>query len=274
MVTYRKGKFWWEFDKPHHITLQSMRGEYDPALTSDCRCGAECYHREFGNCCDIKPWMALCSVEFWAEEALTPEGLPDGDTLDPEDVNIPFGDRLACDIFGDSCYYFDGEENHNYFGDENCDNEFFRDDCPENCQCHECREREEELLQQKIQAKMVAEELGRQRLEQMRKADQQRSVQELSEYEDHGHDPALDILAFQQSKSHTIVSDGSWESKKNIRLGTKNGSFSHGWRGNCDRYKKRRTRVSGRKLRKIANNIGYPFVYPLVRGQAQRVVCA
>ena len=104
MARNRTGKFWWEYNSPHYITLESLRGENDWALLADCRC--------FDNYAGIvRPWIALSSLENWGDDAMTPGGFPDGDTLDPEIIRIPFEDRLACDILGSPYRWHDSEEN-------------------------------------------------------------------------------------------------------------------------------------------------------------------
>ena len=196
MAKDRTGKFWWEYNSPHYITLKSMRGLYDPTLTSDCRCGKECGNCEFGNCCVLRPWMALCSVESWGEGILTSDGLPDGDMPNPDNVMIPFEDRIACDIFGKPYYLYDDLE----------------------------EDEQEDIDQFNWSAFPDVEE-------------------QVTEFEKtDGYDHLLDDLPTRLSNSHTIVSGSKRYSNKDIRMMLKNGSYSHGQRGN-DRYKDKRRRV-------------------------------
>lgn len=273
MARDRKGKFWWEYQRPHYITLQSMRGVYDPALTSDCRCGKECYNCEFGNCCELHPWMVLCSVEYWGEGVLTPEGLPDGDTLDPAAVQVPFEERVACDIEGRPHYLCDcdvEEENLEIYEAMRLEQE------QEAVECDEFLE-DDEFNVYSDSFDPLAEELA-----QERHADRENEIDllmdEIIAIETHplekvnGYDHSLDEMPTKLSKSHRLVSACN-DSNKDIRMMRKNGSFSHGWRGS-DRYKFERNgkiRVSRGKLRKIAMDIEHPFVYDLQRGQAPRV---
>ncbi len=55
MAKDREGKFWWEYDMAHHITLKSMRGTYDPTLSSDCRCGEDCRVCQYGLIFELMP---------------------------------------------------------------------------------------------------------------------------------------------------------------------------------------------------------------------------
>lgn len=112
----RTGKFPWEYNMPHHITSVSLRGGDDPRLSSDCRCGIDCENCKWG-CCEIKPWIALCSLDSWPEELRTPEGLADGDTIDPSIDTVPFIDRVCCDIYGNIINGLEGplEEDSDFF---------------------------------------------------------------------------------------------------------------------------------------------------------------
>lgn len=94
----RTGKFLWEQKAP--ISLEAMKGTYDPALATDCRCGRECYGCQVSYCCEIRPWIALCNTECWDEEVLRPDGLPYGDMPDPKKTSTCLEEGLACDIFG------------------------------------------------------------------------------------------------------------------------------------------------------------------------------
>ena len=275
MARDRTGKFWWEYKKPHYITLQSMRGVYDPALSSDCRCGRECSYCEFGNYCEFRPWVVLGSTEFWGEEILTPEGLPDGDTLDPDAVGIPFEDRIACDIYGRPYYLYedDNEEDQEisdamYFEQERQKKEFF-EDLEDDEYCPLYPDGFKEITQERI-AK-----------EEHSFKDDFDPICEVLTAEIHfsekanDYDNALDDLPKILSKSHRIISDRCRDSKKDIRrMIAGNGSSSHGWRGD-DRYKDERTgkvRVSIKKFCKVADKIGYPFVDDLIKERAPRLV--
>lgn len=106
----RTGKFLLD-QRPNNITLQSMRGLYDPALSSDCRCGRECADCQFSNYCgEVKPWTALSSPNNWDDDLLTQDELPDGDTQDPNNVFVSLEELAACDMSGRPYYLYDDEE--------------------------------------------------------------------------------------------------------------------------------------------------------------------
>ena len=113
MAKDRTGKFWWEYVDRNSITLKSMRGTYDPALSTDCRCGCSCEVCPLKDLCGAilswiamgsvenwgeeisipdelpVPWIAMGSIANWGEEILTPEGLPDGDMIHWDPNFIP-----------------------------------------------------------------------------------------------------------------------------------------------------------------------------------------
>lgn len=241
MAKYRTGKFWWEYDKPHFITLESMRGVYDPALSSDSRCGSECEVNHCGPCCDIKPWIAFCSLDSWDQEsAMTPDGLPDGDMPNPDAIGIPFEDRLVCDINGNP-YYLDQEieddeilkvmiferleekrEKARFFKDlqEREDVKFFED--LEDKDCYSLFDGFKSLALRNV-------------IEEPEELDE---VNDILFFIDYNFDDDFNF-PFREPKSHSIVSKRSRDSKKDIRMMTKNRSYSSGWRGN-DKYKYRR----------------------------------
>ena len=230
MTKDRTGKFWWEYNTPHHITLESMRGLYDPALTSDCRCGRECWNCEFGNYCELRPWMALCSIESWGEKILTPDGLPDGDMPHSDNGQmVPFEDIIACDIFGRPYYLYDDLEENEFediepvqFFQETQDDKLNGLLHPDQFVLTDVEEQdfepETDMPMDKIP--IVVLPFGK------------RDV----------YDHLPDDLPTRTPNSHSIVSRRKWDSDKDIRMASKNGSNSHGWRGN-NRYKKKRRRT-------------------------------
>lgn len=220
MAKDRTGKFWWEYNSPHYITLKSMRGLYDPALTSDCRCGKECENCEFGNYCVLRPWLALCSVESWGEGILTSDGLPDGDMPNPDNVMIPFEDRIACDIFGKPYYLYDDLEE-----DEQEDIDQFN--------WSAFPDVEEQVIEPELDISM-----------------NEALIIVLPFEKTDGYDHLLDNLPTRLSNSHAIVGGRKRNSNKDIRIMSKNGSYSHGWRGK-DQYKNKRRRTD----RKIWSHI-------------------
>lgn len=248
----RSEKFWWEYKREHFITLQSMRGTYDPALSSDCRCGRECENCEFGNYCDIKPWMALHSTECWGEEILTPDGLADGDTCDSREILAPFHDRIACDICGYS--YF------NEWAETEADIPMAEDDLAG-------KEGDKEF--RKIYR--VEEKYSESADEKAKKRGSDQEENEKAKI--NGYEYSWDNLPFFEPKSHEIIASCPQRiSKKNLRRNKRKGSYSHGWRGS-DRYKderRGRIRASKGKLRRFAKNTDYVFVYGLAKEQRQR----
>jgi len=85
--------------------------------------------RSYGVSADIQPWTAICSIENWGDDAVSPHGLPDGDTGRYEYRFVPLEDIEACDIHGrpmDEDQIFSGDffdetflfEEHLFFDDE------------------------------------------------------------------------------------------------------------------------------------------------------------
>ncbi len=113
MAKYRTGKFWWEYQSPHFITLESMGGAYDKTLSSDCRCGISCKICEVRNLCagsNSSPWAAIGNVENWGDDILTPQGLPDGDMPHLDFDFIPIEHEFLCDIDGSILDLDQGDE--------------------------------------------------------------------------------------------------------------------------------------------------------------------
>lgn len=248
----RTGKFWWEQNSNRYITLESMRGGYDPCLSSDCRCGRECDNCEFGDYCDLRPWMVISSPEYWGEGILTPDGSPYGDMPNPGKVGIDL-EKISCDIFGTPLHLQNSEEAE--------------------------KEITEKIMEERLSAYMYYTFLAD--LSEVEEEDfsvPSDSVKPLtwrSEAEEDELDGLMDEALTMEidlpekfsdyeyelprhlSKSHQIIA-GLPEhklTKKGLRVSMKNGSYSHGWRGS-DRYKDQRKgkgrRKSPRSLRDVA----------------------
>jgi hypothetical protein len=248
----RTGKFWWEQKAP--ISLQAMKGVYDFALSNDCRCGRECNNCEFGNCCDLRPWVVLCSSENWGEEFLNPTGLPDGDMPDPEMPGAHFDKNLACDIFGIPFYLQNREEIEKEVTEKIMEQKRLSEAYYAFIAEAEEEEKEfKELCAQSTDVELLTLEAS----EIIKSMDvalamEIHSPEEISDYE---YD--FEKVPTHLSKSHQITSGLPKRklTKKGLRASTKNGSYSHGFRGS-DRYKDKRKgknkRKSPRSLRDIA----------------------
>jgi hypothetical protein len=74
------------------VVFESLEGMSDRRFRSDCR--SEGYQSL------VQPHIALCSLDNWGEEVVSPQGLPDGDQPRYRDSWVSQDDLVACDILG------------------------------------------------------------------------------------------------------------------------------------------------------------------------------
>lgn len=241
----RTGKFPWE--EGAQLTLESLRGENDWQMSADCRCS------DYQGIVD--PWIALCSLENWGQEARTPDGLADGDTGRYEEKFVPLEELgAAADLFGrpisDDFSAYDVEDHlEEYWQDE----------------IAILAKAEQEYPEDDLDDVFWDSTIGGFRMTDFLAEDMAEEPEEFVPVTLEGDSDHLWEEPTWMKNSHWFSSGRTQDSEKELRMMNFSGSCQCGKRGN-NRYKDRRlarVRMSRQKFRRAVAKAKIPVYYDI-----------
>lgn len=224
-----------ERKKKTFIPKQSSVRDYaDPKPMCDCQ-----RENARGSSRLMHPWIAICSTKHWGEEAVNPDGLADGDLMNPEYRHAQFDMPFACDIEGRPYYLNDESEPDVYSGYEDLDEEVDQMLYEEELLAEERRMFLVETAEDEEVPVVAYPEPS---TEPFFRHEEEKVVVTVGGVKFAGPHP-LEALPSREPASHVIASGRAIESRKVIRRSyDSGGSYPNGKRG-TDKYKDRRRRA-------------------------------